>query len=67
MKPVGIEEALALTESWSISYCLTERDSGHERRNMQMSWQNRTPDQILGNLNAFLVAAGAPLKVVAAE
>ena len=53
-----------LTERWSVSYYQTLRDRGDTVRQLEMSWENRTPDEIMANLNAFLVACSAPLKVV---
>jgi hypothetical protein len=53
-------------ESWSISYTLRDGAS-NDVRSIVMSWERQTPAQIIQNLNSFLVAAGAPLKVVASE
>jgi len=67
VRRIGTEETVALTEQWNVTYNLRERDRGDALRTVEMTWENRTPAQVAENLNAFLLAAGAPLKVVLAE
>lgn len=56
-----------LNETWTISYNLRERESSDTHRSIEMSWENRTPAEVMDNLNAFLVATRMPLKVVPAK
>lgn len=64
----GINDDLkALDENWSVSYIIRERDSCKDIRNVQMSWENRTVEELMDNLNAFLVSTRTPLRVISAE
>lgn len=67
MRRIRGEGAIAIKEAWSVSYTLSERETGYDRRSVQLSWENCTIDRIAENLNAFLVAACVPLQVVSAE
>lgn len=50
-------------ESWTVSY--TARDSeSSDIKSINMSWEKQPLAQAVENLNTFLVATGAPLKVV---
>jgi hypothetical protein len=56
-----------LNEVWTVSYDRRDRDRNDTMRRVEMSWENRTPAQVAENLNAFLIATGAQLKVVPIE
>lgn len=56
-----------VTESWSMNFTRRGRDCGDVHRTVEMSWENRTPAQVMENLNAFLVAVRVPLRVVSAR
>lgn len=64
----GINDELkALDENWSVSYVIRERDNCKDIRNVQMSWENRTVEELMDNLNAFLASTRTPLRVISAE
>jgi len=53
-------------DTWSLSYTLRDDDS-NDVKSISMSWEKQPPAQIAQNFNTFLVAAGAPLKIVTEE
>ena len=53
-------------ESWSVSYTVRDSDSSDVKA-INMSWEKQSLAQVLENLNTFLVATGASLKVVPTE
>jgi hypothetical protein len=55
-----------VNESWNVSYAVRDND-GNDMKSINMSWERQSLAQALENLNTFLVATGAPLKVVQAE
>jgi hypothetical protein len=67
MKRHTSEEQKVFDETWSVTYAYRERDSCKDVRNVQMSWENRTPEEIMENLNAFLVSTRTPLRVISSE
>lgn len=53
-------------ESWILSYTLRDSESS-DVKSISVSWEKQPPAQVLQNLNTFLTATGAPLKVVATK
>jgi hypothetical protein len=54
-------------ESWSLSYSATDKDTRNDVKSVSVSWQERSAEETLENINTFLTAAGVPLRVVRAE
>jgi hypothetical protein len=59
-------KAKQMNESWNVSYNARERNSGEDIKCVSMNWENRSPEEIMENLNTWLVACGYQLKVVQA-
>ena len=53
-----------INESWNVSYYARDGQSNEDIVNLQMSWENRSPEEVMKNLNTWLIAIGSPLKVV---
>jgi hypothetical protein len=50
-------------ENYSVSYNCRERNNNEDIKCVSMSWENRSVDEIMDNLNTWLTACGVPLKV----
>jgi hypothetical protein len=55
-----------MNESWNVSYSARERNSGEDIKCVSMNLENRSPEEVMENLNTWLVACGYQLKVVQA-
>jgi hypothetical protein len=53
-----------INETWNVSYYARDGQSNEDIFNLQMSWENRSPDEVMKNLNTWLAAINIPLKVV---
>jgi len=51
-------------ESWNVSYNCRERNSNEDVKCVSMNWENRTAEEVMDNLNTWLMATGIALKVV---
>lgn len=52
------------TENWNVSYSCREKSTSDDIRNISMSWENRPIEEIVDNINTWLVAAGYPQLIV---
>ena len=52
-------------ERWNVSYTASEKNSGDDIKSISMGWENRSPEEVMKNLNIWLMACGYPLKVIA--
>jgi hypothetical protein len=51
-------------ENFNVSYYLRDKNTSDDIRNISMTWENRSLDEIVDNLNTWLTAAGYPELVV---
>jgi hypothetical protein len=51
-------------ENWNVQYYARDGQTNEDILNLQMSWENRSPDEVMKNLNTWLSAINIPLKVV---
>jgi hypothetical protein len=51
-------------ENFNVSYYLRDKNTSDDIRNISMTWENRSLDEIIDNLNTWLTAAGYPELVV---
>jgi hypothetical protein len=45
-------------ESWNVSYTFRDKDTSDDIRCVSMNWENRSAEEIVSNLNTWLVATG---------
>ena len=45
-------------ETFNVSYTCRDKNTSDDVKNVSMSWENRSADEIRDNLNVWLVAAG---------
>jgi hypothetical protein len=45
-------------ENFNVSYYLRDKNTSDDIRNISMTWENRSLDEIIDNLNTWLTAAG---------
>ena len=55
-----------LSESRNVSYNARDRNSNDDVKCVSMNWENRSPEEVMENLNVWLTACGYQLKVVQA-
>lgn len=69
-EPTKQENDMAKTkqvnENWNVSYSARERNSNEDIKCVSMNWENRSAEEVMENLNTWLVACGYQLKVVQA-
>jgi hypothetical protein len=53
-----------INESWSVSYYARDGQSGEDVLNLQLSWENRSVEEVMKHLNTWLTAINVPLTVV---
>jgi hypothetical protein len=51
-------------ENFNVSYYLRDKNTSDDIRNISMTWENRSIEEIIDNLNTWLTAAGYPELVV---
>jgi len=64
MKGTVMAKQRQVNENWSISFTRREKNSGEDMINLSMSWENGDVEHAMENLNTWLTAIKAPLKVV---
>lgn len=64
MKDVQMTKTKQVNETWNVSYSARERNSGEDIKCVSMNWENRSAEEVMENLNTWLVACGYQLKVV---
>lgn len=45
-------------EIWNVSYACREKNTGEDIKNFSMSWENRSLEEVIDNINTWLVASG---------
>ena len=45
-------------ENFNVSYYCRDKNTGEDVKNMTMSWENRSLEEVMDNLNTWLNAAG---------
>jgi hypothetical protein len=45
-------------ENFNVSYYLRDKNTSDDIRNISMTWENRSIEEIIDNLNTWLTAAG---------
>jgi hypothetical protein len=53
-----------INESWNVQYYARDGQTGDDVLNLQMNWENRSPEEVMKNLNTWLTAINIPLTVV---
>jgi hypothetical protein len=51
-------------ESWSVTYTFRDKDTSDDILCVSMNWENRSAEEIISNLNTWLVATGHDQLVV---
>ena len=52
------------TTSYSVNFNLRDRNAGDDVKTVNMSWDNRSVEEVQDNLNTWLRAIGVPLEVI---
>lgn len=52
-----------MNENWNISFTRRDKNSSEDIINLSMSWENGDVEHVMDNLNTWLTAIKAPLKV----
>jgi hypothetical protein len=47
-----------ISENWTVSYTCREKNTSDDIRCINMNWENRPVEEVIDNLNTWLVAAG---------
>jgi hypothetical protein len=51
-------------ERWNVSYTFRDRETSDDIRCVSMNWENLSAEEIISNLNTWLVATGYDQLVV---
>lgn len=46
------------TETWNVSFTCRDKNTSDDIRSINMNWENRPIEEVVDNLNTWLVAAG---------
>lgn len=56
-------KAKQTNEYMSVSYRLDDKNTGDTIKNIDMNWYNRTEEEVMENLNTWLISCGFNLEV----
>ena len=54
-------------ENFNVNYTCRDKNTSDDIKNVSMSWENRSVDEVRDNLNTWLSAAGYELTVVSKD